>query len=91
MSQLQDATRPVLSLSIFSTNITDLREDSGSVRGEWCISICYFQNFRIIGGRDLTLALRIRMKGIPESGYYMKLVMIMKAEICLLIGRTNSV
>ena len=31
------------------------------------------------------------MKGIPESGYYMKLVMIMKAEICLLIGRTNSV
>ena len=57
MSQLQDATRPVLSLSIFSTNITDLREDSGTVRGEWCISICYLQNFRIISEKDLTLAL----------------------------------
>ena len=57
MSQLQDAARPVLSLSIFSTNITDLREDSGSVQDEWCISICYFQNFRIISEKDLTLAL----------------------------------
>ena len=29
MGQLEDGTRPVLSLSIFSTNITDLGEDSG--------------------------------------------------------------
>ena len=25
------------------------------------------------------------MKGIPESGYYMKLVMIIKAEICSIL------
>ena len=29
------------------------------------------------------------MKGIPESGCYMKLVMVVKAEICSPIGRTN--